>query len=97
VKTDWRDIDGTVASVDRDPGSRYEQYVVAFTYVVDGHWCGSTFSTNVAYRVGDTIPVRCDAANPDRNDLSEGYRRNRWLAWVVAAVVLLIVVLIRLS
>jgi hypothetical protein len=94
AKTEWIDIEGTVGSVDGNGGR--EGYTVVFTYVVDGHWCGGTFTTFDAYRVGDTLAVRYDAKDPDRNDLSEKAKRTRWLIWIIVPVVFLIFILVRL-
>jgi hypothetical protein len=90
AKTDWKDIDGTVASVERVDGRNGANYTVVFTYEVNGHWCGGTFHTTDEYRVGDSVPVRYDPLDPDRNDLSVKEARNKWILWSVLIAVGLI-------
>jgi hypothetical protein len=87
AKTDWKDIDGTVASVTEIPSRGGTIYEVIFTYEVDGHWCGGTYSSYEAYRKGDTIAVRYDPRDPDRNDLSEKQEHQRWIFIAIAVVV----------
>ena len=91
AKIDWKDADGTAATVERVDGRYGPTYTVVFTYEVDGHWCGGTFTTSDEYRAGDSVAVRYDPKNPDYNDLAQGEGRKRWvIAGAVAAFVLLL-------
>ena len=90
AKIDWKDADGTAATVTRVDGRGGPIYTVVFTYEVDGHWCGGTFTTFEEYRKGDAVAVRYDPKNPDYNDLAQEESRTNWIvAGMVTAVVLL--------
>ncbi|HEY5331014.1 MAG TPA: DUF3592 domain-containing protein [Acidobacteriaceae bacterium] len=90
AKIDWKDADGKVASVTRGDGRDLPSYIVVFTYEVDGHWCGGTFTTFEEYRKGDSVAVRYDPKNPDYNDLTQEESRTNWIvAAMVTAVALL--------
>ncbi len=95
AKTDWKDADGTVATVERADGRGGPIYTVVFTYQVDGHWCGGTFTTGDEYKVGDSVAVRYDPKHPDRNDLSVQESRKKWMVAAVVAVLFLIFALLR--
>ena len=98
AKTDWKDIDGTVATVTEFQTRGGPSYEVVFTYEVDGHWCGGTITTSEAYRVGDSIAVRYDPADPDRNDLTVKATHARWIAiGIVAVVVIGIIAIVTLT
>lgn len=89
-KIDWKDTDGTVASVERQATRGGPIYTVVFTYKVEGSWCGGTFTTRDEYRKGDSVVVRYDPKNPDYNDLTQKDTRERWIiGGVVVAAVLL--------
>lgn len=75
----WKDADGTVASVEEFQTRGGPQYRVVFTYEVDGHWCGGTFTTTDAYQKGDTLSVLYDPADPDRNNLAERETIRHWI------------------
>jgi hypothetical protein len=95
---DWKDTDGTVASVEEFQTRGGSQYRVVFTYEVDGHWCGGTFTTTDAYQKGDTLPVLYDPANPDRNNLAERETIRHWIIGTViglAAIFLLYAIFAR--
>ncbi len=93
AKTDWKDIDGTVASVEVQQGRYGISYTVVFTYEVDGHWCGGTFTSNDAYQVGDSVAVRYDPKDPDRNDLDVKEQHKRWWIGIFIAVMVLLLLL----
>jgi hypothetical protein len=80
---DWKDTDGTVASVEEYQTRSGKQYSVVFTYKVDGEWYGGTFTTTDSYSKGDAIPVLYDPLKPDRNNLVQ---RETIRHWVVGAV-----------
>ena len=97
ARTDWKDIDGTVASVERVDGRGGPTFTVVFTYEVEGHWCGGTFTTSDEYRKGDSVSVRYDPRDPDRNDLSVKEGRKKWILWGIAIIVALLFLWARLS
>ena len=84
MRKDWKETDGTVASVDYGGRSRdgTEYSVVGFSYKVYGEWYGGTFTTGDSYRKDDTITVLYDPRNPDRNNLVQ---REEILHWVIGA------------
>ncbi len=96
AKVDWKDAEGKVATVDRVPGDGYSTYTVVFTYKVDGHWCGGTFTSNQEYNVGDSVALRYDPNDPDRNDLGDKEDdRKQWKIWAALAVSFLLYLLIK--
>jgi Protein of unknown function (DUF3592) len=84
AKTDWIETKGVIASVERqfllDYG-RQPSWVVVFTYKADGHYYSGTLN-NYSYDaplVGETLTLRYDPSNPDRNDLVEKNKRAKWI------------------
>jgi len=91
AKVDWKDADATVASVTASDGGRGRTiYSVGFSYKVDEHFYGGTFTTGDEYREGDSVAVKYDPKDPDRNDLVEKETRARWILWAVIAVVVVV-------
>jgi Protein of unknown function (DUF3592) len=76
---DWKDTDGTVASVSEYRTRTGTQYSVVFTYKVDNEWYSGTFTTGEEYRKDDTITVLYDPKQPDRNNLVEKETVRRWI------------------
>jgi hypothetical protein len=95
-KTDWKDTDGTVTTVSEQQGRGGPIYEIAFNYKVGEHWYGGSYTTNEAYAAGDSIAVRYDPKDPNRNDLSAKETRARWILVGVAIAVVLLVVAIML-
>jgi hypothetical protein len=71
VHKDWKEIDGTVSSVEEYQTRSGTEYSVVFMYKVDGGYYAGTFTTSESYRKDDTISVLYDPANPERNNLAE--------------------------
>ena len=93
AKIDWKDADGTAASVERLDGRYGPTFVVVFTYKVDDEWYGGTFSGSEEYRVGDSLSVRYDPKNPEHNDLVDKEAHKRWLIvgfFVILGIVVLV-------
>ena len=74
----WIDTDGTVSSVVPYEARGVTFYSVVFTYKVDGHYYGGTYTTPELYREGDSLPLSYDPRDPDRNNL---VRREGMLRW----------------
>lgn len=88
MKADWKTTEGTVAEVQERRTRSTVWYSVVFTYKVDGSWYGGTFWSADAYQKGDSIDVRYNPADPERNDLVDSETRRKWIqALVVLAVV----------
>jgi hypothetical protein len=96
AKIDWKAIDGTVATVEVVQERNRPSYTVVFTYEVDGHWCAGTFTTYEKYQVGDTLPVRYDPNDPDRNDLSVEEKKKQWIIGGLVVLVAVIFILFQL-
>jgi len=79
AKTDWRETDGEVASVERHRNRSSEWYTIVFTYKVDDHWYGGTYTSFDEYRKGDSLPLKYDPADPARNNLVERETKLHWL------------------
>ena len=92
AKTNWQETGATVASVVSHQYRSSKWYTVVFTYKVNGHWYGGTFTSFQEHREGDWLAVKYDPDNPDRNYLVERKTKARWLA--VAVLVLLAIVAI---
>ena len=97
-KTDWKAIDGTVTTVAEQQTRGGPIYEVAFNYKVGDHWYGGSYTTYEAYGEGDTIAVRYDPKDPDRNDLTTKETRGRRIAIaILVGAILLIAVVVFLS
>ena len=90
AKTDWLDTDGTVADEPQYCGKN--TYSVVFTYKVDDHFYSGTFTTANTYRKGDTIPVRYDPQNPERNDWVVKETRMHWIIGIGIVVTIAIII-----
>ncbi len=78
-RRDWVATEGTVGGVERESGpDGHISYSVVFTYKVDGHFYGGTFTTFKERYVGETLPVKYDPSDPDRNSLVAAEMRVRW-------------------
>ena len=89
MRRDWKDTDGTVASVEEHPTRKGTQYSVVFTYKVDDEWYGGTFTTSESYRKDDTIAVLYDPSKPGRNNLVEQETIRHWIIGAILCVVAL--------
>jgi hypothetical protein len=95
-RKDWIKVDGKVGSIYRESSGRSSYDSVVFTYEVNGHICGGTFSSGCgAYKVGDSLAVKYDPADPDKNDLAVNAARTKWMTWIVVAVVIAILVFLK--
>jgi len=77
-KTDWVETEGRVWSTVAFQTKGLQGHTVTFSYEVDGHYCSGTFTTFTPYREGDTIKVKYDPANPDRNNLTDREHKLNW-------------------
>jgi hypothetical protein len=91
AKVDWKDADGTIADEPQYVGKNI--YSVVFTYTVDDHFYGGTFTTGDTYRKGDSITVQYDPMNPERNDWVVKETRQHWIFGIGVAVAVVIFVL----
>jgi len=96
AKTDWKDADGTVTSVEQSDGRGGPIFVVSFNYKVGEHWYGGFYTTNEEMKEGDYLPVQYDPNNPDRNDLVEHENRQKLWGWIGAAAFIAFLLLARL-
>jgi len=95
AKVDWKDADGTVTSVLAVDGNRGRTfYTVGFSYKVDEHFYGGTFTTDEEYHEGDSVGVRYDPRDPERNDLVEKETRSRLILWAVGVGLVVVWVLV---
>ena len=89
-RRDWVETEGTIASVEEHRNRNSSWYTVVFTYTVDNHYYGGTYTSWTEEPVvGDAIAVRYDPGNPDRNDLAT---KETIKHWVIGGLVALIVV-----
>ncbi len=89
-RRDWVQTDGAVGSVIVSDGKHGKSYSVVFTYKVDGHYYGGTFTSySETYREGDWISVKYDPSNPERNDL---VLKETIKHWIIGAVVVAVVI-----
>jgi len=88
VAKDWKDADATVTSVSEAGSNRGRTvYLVGFSYKVGEQFYGGTFTTGDEYAEGDSVGVKYDAKDPERNDLVEKERRSWWILWAVGGLV----------
>lgn len=87
-KTEWKDGDGAVTSVEEKQGRYGPLYTVSFNYKVGEHWYGGVFTGNEDYKKDDWLPVSYDPADPDRNQYTVSEGRTR-LVLIVGAILLL--------
>ena len=83
---DWKDTDGTVASVEEHQTRYGKNYSVVFTYKVDDEWYGGTFTSEEPYSKDDTLTVLYDPAKPERNNLVEHEKIRHWILGAVILV-----------
>jgi hypothetical protein len=86
VRKDWKEIEGTVFSVDEYQTRSGTEYSVVFMYKVDGGYYSGSFTTSEAYRKDDTITVLYDPANPDDNNFVESEKIKHWVIGAVLCV-----------
>ncbi|SEG69538.1 Protein of unknown function [Bryocella elongata] len=85
-KTDWQSADGTVTDVEVVQGRGGPIYTVSFNYKVGEHWYGGFFTNSSEYKKDDSISVRYDPADPDRNEYTVAASRAH--LWTVLVVVI---------
>lgn len=83
---DWKEVDGTVSSVEEYQTRYGTEYSVVFMYKVDGGYYSGIFTTSEAYRKDDSISVLYDPNNPDRNNLVEQETIRHWIIGAVICV-----------
>jgi len=96
AKTDWKDADGAVTSVERREGRGGPIFIVSFNYKVGEHWYGGFYTTDAEMKEGDYLPVRYDPDDPDRNDLVEQEKRSKLFGWLGGGAVIALFLLARL-
>jgi len=92
----WIDTEGTVASVEVHETTRSgdpSTWTVVFTYKVDGHWYSGTYRTFDTFKVGDTLALRYDPADPNRNNLVVKDRLLHVLYWGIAVAIALAILI----
>jgi hypothetical protein len=91
-RKDWVETDGTIATVEEHQGRNSKSYTVVFTYKVDGHFYGGTYTTWTDEPiVGDPIAVKYDPDDPERNDL---VLKETIMHWVIGGVIVLVAIVI---
>ena len=94
AKTEWRQTDGKVVSVESIYPRGRLQLIVAFTYEVDGELYRGKFGTFDSINEGSTLIVRYDVSDPRRNDLENRQKRINRIAVAVAIPVVVAVLLL---
>ena len=84
AKTDWKQTDGRVVSVDSIYTRGRLQRIVAFTYEVEDQLYEGKFYTFDSIHEGDSLTVRYDVSNPKQNDLETRQKRINRIAVAVA-------------
>jgi len=96
-RRDWVETDGTISEVYVDGGGRDKSVSVVFTYMVDGHYYGGTYSPFADYPAkGDTITVRYDPDDPNKNDLVARDLLKHWIVGILIALFFIGLIVARL-
>jgi hypothetical protein len=96
-RRDWVETDATVDEVYVDGGGRDKSVSAVFTYTVDGHYYGGTYFPLLDVPVkGQTITVRYDPDDPNKNDLVARSLRNHWIIGIVTALFFIGLIVARL-
>jgi hypothetical protein len=96
-RRDWVETDGTVSEVYVDGGGRDRSVSVVFTYMVDGHYYSGTYSPFADFPTkGETIPVRYDPDDPNKNDLVARSLRNHWIVGIAVALFFIVLIVARI-
>jgi hypothetical protein len=94
AKTEWKQTDGKVVSVESIYPRGRLQLIVAFTYEVDGELYHGKFGTFDPINQGNSLIVRYDVSNPQRNDLEARQKRINRIAVAVAVPVVIAALLL---
>jgi hypothetical protein len=84
AKTDWKQTDGRVVSVDSIYTRGRLQLIVAFTYEVEGQLYKGKFYTFDRIHEGGSLIVRYNVSNPKQNDLEARQKRINQMAVAIA-------------
>ena len=87
AKTDWKQTDAKVVTVDSIFVRGQEQLIVAFTYEVEDQLYVSRFYTFDSIHEGDSLTVRYNVSNPKQNDLETRQKRINRIAAAVATLI----------
>jgi hypothetical protein len=82
--THWKHAEGRVVSVDSTCTRGRLQLTVAFTYRVADELYKGKFYTFDSVQEGDSVDVRYDLSNPNRNDLDTRQTRINRIVFAVA-------------
>jgi hypothetical protein len=88
AQTEWKQTDGKVNSVASTNTRGRLQFIVGFTYEVEGETYEGKFYTFDLTHNGDPLVVKYDISIPSRNNLAARQRRINWIAVLVAVPVL---------
>ena len=83
-KVDWKDTEATVTKVTTFSARGRASYTVEFTYKVDDRLYQRGVNTFDAYRQGDSMVLRYNPLDPERNDLEERERRKKRIGISIA-------------
>jgi hypothetical protein len=84
AKTDWKQTDAKVVTVDSIYVRGRQQLIVAFTYEVEDQLYVGRFYTFDSIHEGDSLTVRYDVSNPKQNNLETRQKRINRIAVAVA-------------
>lgn len=93
AKIDWQYTDGTISKV-VGVGTHTkdgDEYVVTFTYKVDGHYYGGECNAIAPFKLleGGSIRVGYNPANPEENSLNRKRSPAGWYRLAVFAAILI--------
>jgi hypothetical protein len=95
ARTDWKQAEGRVTSIDTIYPRGRKQLIVKFDYVVAGQSFEGKFGTFDSVHEGDPIIVNYNASNPKQNQFETRDKRKNRIAfgiatlWLVAFLLLL--------
>lgn len=96
ARTNWKETEATVFTCGVQdhaasgkvyvPGTGPSDYLITFSYEIDGEWYSGEFNSNTPRERGEKFTLRYDPRHPENNDVSLTDRQNLWTNIMIGAI-----------
>lgn len=99
----WKEVEATVSTCGGQdhynpgmgPASVQSDYLITFSYEVDGQWYSGEFNSASPRAEGSRFTILYDPNNPEHNNMSMTDAENRWtniIVGIIGAIVVIVLI-----